>query len=506
MSNDTNLTVRPGEDDNHDGLTDEAVLHYQKLAAEEKKKSRGLSGPLPGEGATYTGAAGLGMGAVAFEDRQLHAEVGGAERADDPWGTDEDDYSVPSAVTGAEDDHEDRRKRGTGAMALRGSGTRGGSKSDGSALAGGAPMMGAPGATVGGVGAVGAQPMGGAMPGAQLGLAQNGAVGSMPVGMLQNAQNSSRAATGAVYAPPAGAGPQAASAGPGVYDPEFLREALKANGFTREALDEKTPGVGGIDLVDTDGDGVPDTPRAEAEKSARERGATNPGGMLPGPLPIGGNINGPGPAPTTPGTNPGATTPGTNPPGTNPVPGTTPPGFRTMPGYPPPVATPLPGTNPIPVTGGPAYQPNPVPGTQPGTTTPISAPSTGPIAAGGYTPTNPGGRDIDFAQQTPTYSGSGRNGYSVNSDDLRSDSKQWVGVAESTAPVADAIISTASPATMFGHMTDPVPTYQSAVDSSRDFVSQSGESSLAFSQSLDETASNFDEQELAAIAETGKVF
>lgn len=318
MSNDTNLTVRPGEEDNHDGLTDEAVLHYQKLAAEEKKKSRGLSGPLPGEGATYTGAAGLGMGAVAFEDRQLHAEVGGVERADDPWGTDEDDYSVPSAVTGAEDDHEDRRKRGKGAMALRGSGTRGGSKSDGSGLAGGAPMMGAPGATVGGVGGVGgvgAQPMGGAMPGAQLGLAQNGAVGSMPVGMLQNAQNSSRAATGAVYAPPAGAGPQAASAGPGVYDPEFLREALKANGFTREALDEKTPGVGGIDLVDTDGDGVPDTPRAEAEKSARERGATNPGGMLPGPLPIGGNINGPGPAPTTPGTNPGATTPGTNPPG-----------------------------------------------------------------------------------------------------------------------------------------------------------------------------------------------
>lgn len=502
MSNHTNLTVREADDDG-DGLNDEAVLHYQRVTEEEKKRSRATRGPLPGEATAFSGSAGLGLAAVAFDDRQLHAEVSGARRGDDPWGAEEDEYAVPAAVTGAEEDTRERRRQGGTGMAVRGSGTRGASQAGKGPMAAGAPMMGAPGATVGGVGAQGAPAGLGAMP--QLGAAQNSAVGSMPVGLLQGAQSSSRAATAQVYSPPMSSGGlQAASAGPGAYDPELLREALKENGFMPDAERGADNGGGpGSELVDTNGDGIPDTPRSEVER-AREHDPQRPpgGGFLPLP---GGGGNQVAPGGSGPGSyGPGGSGPGGSGPGNG--------------GYQPPRGPSYPGpTSPVPTNPGgptgptnPGYPPttsNPGPGSQtgPGQNGGWQPPtSTGPVAADGSSTSNAAGGP-GFSQATPTYTGSGGSGYSVTPEDLRRDSREWAAVSDQSAPIVQAIISTPPPAVMFGHMSAPISTYRAAVQTAQEHVEESGEQSLTVSVGLNETAANFDEQELAAIAETGRM-
>lgn len=448
------------------GDSEDATLRYRKVLPEEKKEPKSLGRPTLAPDVPVS--ASLGGAAVVFG----HEELAAAEpTSDDPWGTDEaDDYAVPSAVTRADDEAEERRRRSKVAMALRGSGTRGGAKAkDQSASM--LPPAAAPGATVGGVGA----PVGAANPGAltsmQANAAQNAAVGTMPVSLLQNAQNVGRGGTAPVFAPPGGGGGlQAASAAP-VYDPEFVKEALQANGFTDPEADPASGTAG------------------EADKPGGSKG--QPGAGVAGMPPVltGGPAIGPAPvgvAPQPPGGGGGGAGGGTG------------PGTPWLPG---PVLTPQPlpvGTTPLPPF---TTQPAPIV-RQPGPEIVLS----GPRPAESGTPPRTGEPGKDFSQETPTYQPPSANAgdYAVSTDDLRRDAKKWAEVADMSEPIVDAMMKAPAPSTMFGHMKEPVAAYQDAVDSSIGFVDDAGERQLSTSERLALSANNFDEQEVWATYVTGR--
>ncbi|AQP46958.1 hypothetical protein BW730_04905 [Tessaracoccus aquimaris] len=451
------------------GDSEEAILRYRKVLPEEKKEPKSVGRPTLAPDVPVS--AGLGGAAVVFG----HEELAAAEpTSDDPWGTDDaDDYAVPSAVTRADDDQEDRRRRSKVAMALRGSGTRGGAKAkDQSASV--LPPAAAPGATVGGVGA----PVGAANPGAmtsmQANAAQNAAVGTMPVSLLQNAQNAGRGGAAPVFAPPGGGGGlQAASAAP-VYDPEFVKEALQANGFTDPDADPAGSAAG---------------PEGETDRPGGAK--TQPGTTLSAMPPVlsGGPATGPAPvvlAPQPPGGGGGGAGGGAAP---------------STPYLPGPVLTPQPlpvGTTPLP----PFTTPTAPIVRHPGPDIVVS----GPRPAESGTPPRSGEPGKDFHQETPTYQPPSANSgdYAVSTDDLRRDAKKWAEVADLSAPIVDAMLKAPPPSTMFGHMKAPVTSYQDAVDSSIGFVDDAGERQLSTSERLALSADNFDEQEVWATYVTGR--
>ncbi|NHB83726.1 hypothetical protein G7085_00770 [Tessaracoccus sp. HDW20] len=63
-----------------DGLTDEAVLHYKRVAEAEKKHPKSVGRPfLPVDGVQMA-SAGAGTAAVVFMEQDLHASVSAAPR------------------------------------------------------------------------------------------------------------------------------------------------------------------------------------------------------------------------------------------------------------------------------------------------------------------------------------------------------------------------------------------------------------------------------------------
>ena len=487
---------------------DEAELRYQAVVPAQKVKARSLTGPVPG--ALAAGAAGIGAaapaaqgaptsaapqtGAVSFGHQQLSADVqvdGVGRILEDPWGTDDDEYAV-AGVDGALDDDDERRRRSATGMAVRGSGTRGAKKNGG---AGGGPAgmpmgmggagagAGAPGATVGGVGG----PVGGLQAGGpQLGLLPAGVGGSgasgMPLTLLQT-QQGAKAVSSAAYAPAPlpGGGVTAAGAGAMAYDPVTMAEALKANGYDLDAesqyFDAAGRLVGGDELVDTDGDGVPDTPRSG---SGRTPGTVGPGGV---PLPGGGST----------------TTPGTGPSG--------------------PIASGVPGTT-VPGPGGTTTTPGPwVPGPVPGAPVPgpVTTPQPTPIPTTGSTPLY-GSGNLGGGPQAANTPGSGQGGvggapygstggtdFSVASDSLYAHSRRWQELSDSTDAIIRDMSSTQSGERMFGIISAPAAAYNKAVDELVTSVQASGQEAGAVSSGMNQSGYRYDDYEQSVVDAYGRV-
>ena len=307
-------------------VDEDASLNYQQVRGEkDKPKSAPRVGGFPVAGAAGAGGLALGGGAAAsaqpqassalgdplpaeirFDQQQLSAaiEVDSSGRIlDDPWGTEDDEYAVPGAVTGAEDDRDNRQRGSAGGMALRGSGTRGGASGPQAASGGMMPM--APGATVGGVGGPAAAQAGST----QAMSAAAGGGGQMPLTLLQQQAQTSTHATKAVagtaaYAP-AGGGTGSMSGFAGVaaagsegYDSARIKAILDAEGFDpRAGLDSRRAAYvdadgrfvdASADLVDSDGDGIPDAPRDGAKDKDSQNSRTS------GPLAAGAGMFIPG--------------------------------------------------------------------------------------------------------------------------------------------------------------------------------------------------------------------
>lgn len=241
-------------DDLHDPLEEqdqEAQLHYSNVRGSEDDRKGGRAAPMPmagAAGAPAPGAAPMSMGnptaaaagggggamlgasgvtAAGAEAADMGAGdlVAAGPKADDPWGA----YDNPDNIPGASLDDEQSGAWAAGGMAVRGSGTRGGSKKDasqnrmgpmgpmGGAGAGGAGGVGAGGGAGGAAGgAVGAgaagvpgATVGGIGSGSALAAQQTGAYGAV-VQSTQQGNLSMQAmsslggvrATGAMYSPP----------------------------------------------------------------------------------------------------------------------------------------------------------------------------------------------------------------------------------------------------------------------------------------------------------------
>ncbi len=460
--------------DNLDGLTDEAVLHYRKLAKEEKKDPKRTPRPmLSGDGTPLVGA-GVGAGAIVFAEQDLRADVTAAA-PDDPWGSDDDEYALPRAVTRADDDRDRSTRRTTTGAALRSSGTRAGAR-PGQGGATVPPAMTTPGATVGGVGgpAVVSAPGGALNPAAQLAAGQNASAGSMPITMLSNAQSSSRAVSGSTFAPPMGAGPQAATAGPGTYDPELVRLALQQNGFGGGRTADSTSSADPSDETSA---------RSSRPDQSRPTGGLllTPGvPMAPGRAPAGGGGGGSSSGGTSSGG--GSSSGGSIPGGGSAGGGNNAGGGSSA------------GAGGSSASGG-TGDPSSVGGaTNAGYYAGPQSADAGTIGSSGY--------NTSLAQATPTYSGSGSgaSGYTVDSSELRRDSRQWADVSDLGAPIVDAILNSPDPRRMFGHMLAPAPAYREAVDSCVTFVEEASGRHGEISEQLAQTATNFDTQEQAAVS------
>ncbi|MHA7860599.1 hypothetical protein ACX1DX_04355 [Tessaracoccus sp. Y36] len=469
---------------------------------------------------------------VRFDSPQLHARIDGPLAAD-PWGAlDEDEYAVPGEVTGAETDknREDRRRRKAAAMALRGSGTRGRKGGGAGAMP---PAMMPPNATVGGVGAApggaGAmQPMMSAGPGA--------AGGGIPT-MLQGAQ-AGRLAGPSLFGP-SGSGASGAMFGPGGFtapggglmaagtedslDAEQLREALRRSGLDQLVAVDSDGRIIEDPLVDTDGDGVPDTPLSKVRQRDGRNTAPTAGVQATGLQSV--YQQGPGSGSYAAGAMaPGTTAPGTTAPGTT-VPGTTVPG-TTLPGSSGPGGTQSPSTGYYPggpVAAGDASGSETDPSTnspgsqsgggfeydgghqtgvrpQDGTTNSSTSPTY--TSTGSQTGTRPSG-STSFAQPTSTYSSTGGSDYSVNTDQLRRESTNWSDLADRSKPMQDTIMSTPEPGAMFGVMTEAVPPYRTAVESSVQAASDAGLEAEAQAMALDAASNNYDQNETQATDSLG---
>lgn len=280
LRNDTSDTI----DDPLD-REQEAMLNYRGARGSRKKGSKGGRGPMPiagtaGSGGTATGAApastpaspqGVGNtgltptstplspmpetaaaasagvmaagGSVHFGNEQLAAA--GIDHSEDPWGA----YDNPENIPGLTLDEDDERADGSRtSMAMRGSGTRGGNKKSGSGMGPMMPMAGAgAGAGAGNAGAgsaaVGGSAPGGVMvPGATLGgvggaqnlasaqqavnyQAMNGGASSAAMAGMQTPR-----ATGAMFSPPS-SGVLAAGGSEQSTDPAAFAEAMRDAGI-----------------------------------------------------------------------------------------------------------------------------------------------------------------------------------------------------------------------------------------------------------------------------------
>ncbi len=282
LRNDTSDTINDALD-----REQEAMLNYRGVRGSRKKGSKGGRGPMPiagtaGAGGTATGTAPAGTpaaaqgagnagltptpasaplpaateaaaagsigvmaagGAVRFGNEQLAAS--GIDHSEDPWGA----YSNPENIPGLTLDEDDERADGSRtSMAMRGSGTRGGRKGSGSGMGPMMPMAGAgAGAAAGNAGAGsaaagGSAPGGVMLPGATLGgvggaqnlasaqqavnyQAMNGGASSAAMAGMQTPR-----ATGAMFSPPS-SGVLAAGGSEKSTDPAAFAEAMRDAGI-----------------------------------------------------------------------------------------------------------------------------------------------------------------------------------------------------------------------------------------------------------------------------------
>lgn len=478
-----------------DGLTDEAVLHYRKVRVDKKDPAaapRLHPGPSAPDAATTAGGVGASAAAaaipgqpraeVSFDQRQLNAQpvrAASSGALDDPWGTDDDEYAVPDAVTRSEETRGSQRRRPRAAgMALRGAGTRGQQGNRGPAGTG-APMM-APGAGTGtgaGVaptGAVGAvaPPPGAAVASANLAAGANsGTAGiagaSMPGSLLQGTAGA-KAATSAAYAPLNGfSAPLAAGADAGAvsYDAESIRALLHASGFGAQ---ETAAALDGTSLAASS----PATERSSSATTSQggAAGATSGGsgsGILVGPGQAGGS------------------------------------GSSASPGYQGQGA----GSASLAGAGaGSGSASAGVPGASASGSSTSAVADAGragsPVVAGS---SGAGGSGGGVQLTAPSASGSGGTDFSVSPSDLRREAHDWSGLHDLTGPMRQVILQSPDPMRMFGVMTEQVGAYRQAVDSAVESVEVAGENSLTTSEQLYVTASNYDEAEQAAIATTGRI-
>lgn len=433
---------------------------------------------------------------------------------DDPWGAfDEDEYAVPTEVTGAdsEDDNDERRRRAGDAMALRGSGTRGRKKGGGTGgmppgmMPGGAGGGGAGAPAAGGVAPQPAmsQPMMSAGPGGAAGMPS-----VMPGAQMGRMGGSSLYAPAGANAPLAPAGPGAApvpSAGlmaAGADDPvdaETMREALQRSGLDQSVTVDSDGRIITDPLVDTDGDGIPDTPRSQVAGP----GETTPGSDSPYP----GADSGPGaptpsnpdpgyPGPVTPSpVTPSPTTPSprddwyTSPDPTNPSDPSNPtdPGNQTGPSVPSNPSNPSPydPSYPTPNPGGPR------PGTEIGSPT-------------------PGRRDDSGMRYTPPSSppSSSSAGYrpadfTYNAGDLHNEAGRWSDLADRSKPMQNMMMSTPDPNAMFGVMTQVVSPYRAAVETSVEAAEDAGLEAEAHAMALSAASKKYQENEAQAQQHAG---
>lgn len=441
---------------------------------------------------------------------------------DDPWGAfDEDEYAVPTEVTGADSgDDEESRRRSAEALALRGSGTRGRKKGRGAG--GGMPPGMMPAGGAGGAGAPGAgaapqpamsQPMMSAgpsgsagmpsvVPGAQMGLpgAQMGRIGASPY------------APAGANVPPVAGGPGAPAPSAGLMaagtedsvDADTMREALRRSGLDEHISVDSDGRINTDPLVDTDGDGIPDTPRSQVPGPGdTSPGDSGPGGSGPGDG--GPGDSGPGDNSPYPGVDPvpGSPVPGyPTPDPTDPWPRTPSPGNPTpgdpTPGIPDPgdgtYPTPYPvnpvdPVQPAPVTPGyPTPTPTPAPGDGPGGSLPPAPSPSKPGDPGApYTPpssppnsSSPGYRPADF---------------SYDAGELHNEAGRWSDVADRSKPMQKTMKSTPDPSDMFGVMTQVVSPYRTAVETSVEAAGDAGLEAEAHALALGASAQEYQDNE-----------
>lgn len=508
---------------------DEAVLVYHAVRGEKKDKKRGPSGALPqavpgaaasgGMGAMppagMVGGAAIGApAAVSFGQAQLHA--GGAMAAvDDPWGSTDDDYAVPGAVTGADDDRDDKKRSGGGPMALRGSGTRG--RSGPQAGAGGSAMM-PPGATLGGVGG----PQTASVSGAALQQAgmTNAAGSQMPLNLLQSAQ-ATKAVTPQAFAPAAGGisvgglaaagsssnvivgGPGADLDGDGIPDNEQFPD-VTIDGDGRIRMTGGSTGAGGQLLIDTDGDGIPDSPAdgsgsQESQRTGAPRAAGSTGGVLIGAGSAGvigtggswgtgsgsaGSVGAPYTssgstvaAPTTSSTWGGSTSTGSS-------------------GY-------TGSTWSAPTTSGTGVSPS---GSSSGSysSSTSSGPSTASIPSGSSNAST-SGSTTNFSQATAGYAPTSGTDFSVNRTDLRREAAEFDDISAETKPVQQLILSSPDPRLMFGVMDAPISPYKEAVVTSAETVEETGDATMRISSNLGSNVKNYESTEEANVDGAGRI-
>nr|WP_108872146.1 hypothetical protein [Tessaracoccus timonensis] len=281
----TDKILRNGTSDTvNDDFVDreqEATLNYRGVRGSKKKEAKGGRGPVSitgnaGTGGTATGAAPAGApaaaqgagnagltpastplpaateaaaagsigvmaadGAVHFDNEQLAAS--GVDHSEDPWGA----YDNPDNIPGLTLDEDDERADVTRtSMAMRGSGTRGGNKGAGNSMGPMMPMAGAgignpaagsaagggsapggmmlPSATLGGVG--GAQNLASAQQAVNYQV-MNGGASSAALASMQSSR-----ATGAMFSPPS-SGVLAAGGDVQSTDPAAFAEAMRGAGI-----------------------------------------------------------------------------------------------------------------------------------------------------------------------------------------------------------------------------------------------------------------------------------
>lgn len=441
---------------------EEAILRYRKLAKAEEIEPQSVP-RIPGFGESRAVPATVGAGVVSFSDQELRAD-GRPQDVYDPWGIEDgDEYPAPGALTAREDEKQRRQRRGGSAMAVRGSGTRGGRGAGGGA--GPAPMVGTTGVSGGGAAAPITGPStAGSLPAPGL-LQAQGAVQQSALqtsgstsGLLASAQTSSRAVSGAAFSPPVGVGVQAAGADDTSYDPDLIRRALEQNGFGHDAagVSSGVPSPGGQaggSIVGTGSSGFPGTDVA--------------GGRGNGAWPVTGGDQSGGDHSSSGGSGAGS--------------------FQRDPGSHPGSGS----WGDVGQGGGGGSSVGPGG---------VSASQSGPQTTGG---SSSSGRQSSSGP-APAYSPSGAAtyGYDVATGDLRRDSRQWSDVSAMSAPIGTVILSTPEPTSMFGHITTPIPAYKLAVTNSTEFVEQSSGQHGLMADHLARTALNFDLQEETAVALT----
>lgn len=262
----------------------EATLHYRGVRGSRKKDSKGGRGPMPitgnaGTGGTATGTAPAGApsatqgasnagltpasaplpaateaaaagsigvmaagGAVHFGNEQLAAS--GVDHSEDPWGAYDNPDNIPGLTLDEDDERADAART---LMAMRGSGTRGGNKGAGKGMGPMMPMAGAGAGAGAGNAAAGSAAGGGASGGMTLPSATLGGVGgAQNLASAQQAVNyqtmsggaSSAAmagmqtprATGAMFSPPS-SGVLAAGGSEQSTDPAAFAEAMRDAGI-----------------------------------------------------------------------------------------------------------------------------------------------------------------------------------------------------------------------------------------------------------------------------------